>query len=132
MFLASTEMVFVLPLSLYFLISNCIPQPPSPWVSWAFTHHDFGDIGFAPYEVVEAFPDMKTSVDLTRWAAPCCAFVFFLHWGFSREAFEQYKQVWWMIVAPLGFKPSPPKPRPQTSSWYVSLAIVQFRKYLNF
>ncbi|KAG9079965.1 a-factor receptor [Ceratobasidium sp. 370] len=117
MALAVTNMLFVLPLALYFLISDMVLYPLSPWTSWQDTHAMISQVFTFPQDVLQAQPGAKTCLELNRWSIPGCAFLFFMYFGLPGEAIRQYKAVLWRVVAPLGFKPPAPKPRRQTSTW---------------
>ncbi|KAG8735842.1 a-factor receptor [Ceratobasidium sp. 414] len=117
MAVAITNMSFALPLALYFLISDMVLYPLSPWVSWKDTHSTITQVFTFPQAILQAQPGAKTSLELSRWSVPGCAFVFFMFFGLPGEAIRHYKSVFWRIVALLGFKPPAPKPRRQTSTW---------------
>jgi pheromone a factor receptor len=115
MALAATEMMFSLPLSLFFLTSSLQNASLKPWISWDDTHLDWGFIGFVPRAFFDATPGVRTQIDLSRWVTPAGAFVFFAYFGLAGEASEEYRKIFWRMVKPLGLKPSTPKP--QTSNW---------------
>ncbi|KAG9086573.1 a-factor receptor [Ceratobasidium sp. 370] len=117
MALAGTDMAFTTPLALYFLINSLIQTPPTPWISWEDVHEDIHEVWTWSRQELLASPLGMISLDLNRWALPGCAFVFFAYFGFSREAIDYYKKIFWKIVAPLGFKPPASQPPRQTTSW---------------
>jgi hypothetical protein len=68
-----------------------------------------------------AKPLARGLFNLSRWNTLGGAFLFFLFFGLSGEARQEYKRICWVIVARLGIKPSAPKP--QGSTGYVHLVI---------
>ncbi|KAG8743550.1 a-factor receptor [Ceratobasidium sp. 414] len=115
MALAGTDMAFTVPLAVYFLTNSLISSPPTPWLSWEYVHEYIHEVW--PYTREEISGPSAISLDLNRWALPGCAFLFFVYFGFSREATDHYKKIFWRIVAPLGFKPAAPQPQRQTTRW---------------
>ncbi|KAG9073902.1 a-factor receptor [Ceratobasidium sp. UAMH 11750] len=117
MALAGTDMAFTIPLALYFLINSLIVVPPTPWISWEDVHANVHEVWtYSREEMLSSAPGMMISLDLNRWALPACAFIFFAYFGFSSEATDRYKKIFWRVVAPLGFKPPSPQPQRQSMS----------------
>ncbi|KAG8743551.1 a-factor receptor [Ceratobasidium sp. 414] len=117
MALAGTDMAFSVPLSLYFLINNLIAIPPRPWISWEDVHENIHEVWTVSRQEILSEPGWGISLDLNRWALPGCGFLFFAYFGFSREAADHYKKIFWRIIAPLGFRPPAPQPQRQATSW---------------
>ncbi|KAJ7655542.1 hypothetical protein B0H17DRAFT_1213959 [Mycena rosella] len=57
--------------------STSSPLRPAPWVSLADTHFDFGRVGQVPHFLWAVNASSRVVVELTRWASPVCALVFF-------------------------------------------------------
>jgi hypothetical protein len=70
-------------------------------------------------------PLHKPVADIDLWAIPGGAFVFFMFFGLSGEARQEYKQIFRQIVRPLGIKS--PAVTPQNFSWYVYIATFHGR-----
>ncbi|KAG9079631.1 a-factor receptor [Ceratobasidium sp. 370] len=122
MALAATEMACCLPLSFYFLFSDLQIEGVEPWVSWEYTYRELRIVNSTPFELLQEWPDVRAVIDLNRWLVPGCAFVFFLYFGLSSEATEEYKQAFWGVAGLLGIKlPS----KPQTSAGSELPAAIQ-------
>ncbi|QRV93612.1 STE3-type pheromone receptor [Ceratobasidium sp. AG-Ba] len=117
MALAATDMSFSLPLSLYFFIVNLMFYPIRPWISWTETHKHINEVWVTSYEEQLLVPGLKTSFDLNRWSIPGCAFLFFMFFGLSSEAIEQYRDVFWRVANLFGIKRPEPTPKSPTTSW---------------
>jgi pheromone a factor receptor len=113
MALASTQVLFSLPFSLFGIISWLRTAPIQPWISWADTHQHLGQVNLIPYEALAARPRLRFLMDLSRWTVLCNPFLFFMNFGLSGEARKEYKRMFWWTVALLGIKP--PATRPETS-----------------
>ncbi|KAG9120005.1 a-factor receptor [Ceratobasidium sp. 392] len=114
MALSALEMACCVPLSIFLLICDLQLDVLEPWVSWEYSRREFMIVESTSFEVLREYPDMKAVMELNRWLLPSCAFAFFLFFGLSSEATEEYKRLLWRFTSLLGFKPSPPKS--QTSS----------------
>ncbi|KAG8793816.1 a-factor receptor [Ceratobasidium sp. 428] len=94
MALSATEMVFSLPISIYFLISALRLGPFGPWIPpWDLPRSYVLMIDFVSYEVDNEAPvRTRAGIDLNRWLVPSCAFAFFIFFGVSSEEHEGYKR----------------------------------------
>ncbi|KAG8705461.1 a-factor receptor [Ceratobasidium sp. 395] len=117
MALAGTDMTFSLPLSLYFMITSMVTYHMNPWVSWENTHKYVHEVWRISYEELVSDPHTKSTLDITKWSVPGCAFLFFAYFGLSGEAVRQYKSIFWRVAAPFGLKPPAPRPERQDSGW---------------
>jgi pheromone a factor receptor len=120
MALAATEVFFKFPIALFGTISMIRSAPLKPWISWADTHQHSGQVRFTSYDLFSAQLHAKNFNNLGRWEDIGGAFLFFIFFGLSGEARQDYKRVFWQIMTPLGIKP--PAPKPQDSGWCVYLA----------
>ncbi|KAG8689013.1 a-factor receptor [Ceratobasidium sp. 394] len=109
MALAATEMLFSLPFSLFLLINNVTSFSLTPWISIEDTHTGFSRIDFVPFIFLNAVPETRRLIEITRWVTPMGAFIFFAYFGLAGEASEEYKKFFWKVVKPLGIHPSAPK-----------------------
>jgi pheromone a factor receptor len=104
--------IFVsLPLSLFFLVAALRLADIEPWVSWDFAHQEYRNIIYTSYELLEAMPASRTQLDINRWITPGGALLFFMHFGLSKEATQQYRRIFWRIAKPLGIQPPAPEPQ---------------------
>ncbi|KZT19581.1 STE3-domain-containing protein [Neolentinus lepideus HHB14362 ss-1] len=105
MALATMEYLFTIPISIYGLtLWLNHPGAMAPF-NWAAIHFDFSRVGIYPAVLWRYNRDNETSVELTRWSVPFCAFVFFAFFGFADEARRHYKMAFWAIARRLGFQP---------------------------
>ncbi|KAG8684102.1 a-factor receptor [Ceratobasidium sp. 394] len=118
MALAATEMACCIPLSVYFLFADLQIDTFEPWVSWEYTYRELKLVNSTPFELLQEWPDVRAVIDLNRWLVPGCAFTFFVFFGLSSEATEEYKRVFWGVAGLLGVKP--PSARSQTSTGIVT------------
>jgi pheromone a factor receptor len=116
MALAATHVFFIFPVDLFGTFSHLFFAPRKPWISWADTHQHLGQVRFTSHEVFSAQPRVKDLSNLARWEIVYSPFLFFMFFGLSSEARQDYKRIFWRIATPLGLKP--PAPTPQDSVWY--------------
>lgn len=80
MAMTMTEMCFNAPLTCLTIALNA-RVPVHPWVSWDDTHFNFGRVNLYPSVFWRDGSWAEAQVELSRWIAPFCAFVFFcLFW----------------------------------------------------
>ncbi|KAG8719611.1 a-factor receptor [Ceratobasidium sp. 395] len=133
MALAATEMCFSLPFSLYLLIINVNSSNLNPWISFNDTHFGFSRVDVVPFIFLNAVPQTRNLIEITRWVTPGGAFLFFAYFGLAGEASEEYKKFCWKVVKPLGIKPPTPKQsRPSWSNKIVSNASSNTRDIATF
>ncbi|KAJ7661859.1 pheromone A receptor-domain-containing protein [Mycena rosella] len=95
--LALTDLLLTVPLAA--LTINLTATRPAPSVSLADTHFDFGRVGQVPHFLWAANESSRVAVELTRWASPACALVFFGFFGFAVEARRNYGLLFSAIAA---------------------------------
>jgi pheromone a factor receptor len=105
MALAVTEIFFRLPLTVFVTVSTFSASHIRPWISWADTHQYSSQVRVLPYEVFSAQPASKDLFNLGQWATVGDAFLFFMFFGLSSEARQDYEWIFRRIVTSLGIKP---------------------------
>ena len=98
--LSSMDFCFTIPLAVRGIVMNALLEV-SPWVSWADTHWGYSRVlqytrALLPFSVY--------SLEINRWAAVLCAFVFFGFFGFAGEARKNYRLLASVIARWLGWK----------------------------
>ena len=93
MALASTEMLLTTPLALSQMIINLKAQPLEPWRSWADTHSNFSRVVLVSSVLWRHSGISAIALEVTRWSAPLCAFMFFFFFGFAEESRRSYRRV---------------------------------------
>ncbi|KAJ7440959.1 pheromone receptor Rcb2 B44 [Mycena latifolia] len=91
MALAMTEMLCTTPIAIFVVYLNATATEIGPWRSWADTHFMYSRVGQVPSFLWSSQPGTVIAFELTRWAAPFCAFVFFAFFGFAQEARRHYR-----------------------------------------
>jgi hypothetical protein len=89
--LSGTQLLFGLPLSLYYLYLNAHVVPVSPWISWEDTHFNYSHVSQIPSVIWRADPFLHAEIESTRWSVIPCAFLFFIFFGFAEEARKHYR-----------------------------------------
>lgn len=131
MALGATQALFCLPIAFYSVIASFKLAPLKPWVSWADTHQNSGQVRFVRYETLSAKPLTKELFDLSRWITLGGAFLFFIFFGLSNEVRQGYKRILWRVAAPLGIKL--PIPKLENTYWYAQIYIIySCKKYLLY
>jgi hypothetical protein len=98
--LAFTDIMFTVPLATFALILN-VASGTMAYGSWADVHFDFGRVELYPTVYWKMNIWMVAALQLTRWAAPFCSFVFFAFFGFAEEARRHYAVAFWCVCRPL-------------------------------
>jgi pheromone a factor receptor len=108
MALCSVEIIFTVPMSLFNIIVSAVGGQV-PYVSWAWIHSDFSQIGQYPTVLWKSVPDVAIALEMTRWSYILCAFAIFAFFGWAQEARDFYRQAFWSVCRRLGYsKPSNP------------------------
>jgi pheromone a factor receptor len=107
MALATTEILLTTPLAIFIIWLDATALPVEPWRGWADTHLAFSRVEQIPALFWRTNHLVVVSLELSRWVTPLCAFVFFGYFGFGDEARKHYRLVFWALVKPFGFSPSP-------------------------
>lgn len=128
MLLAITDMMFTIPLGVYSIYLGTRGVGLAPWISWEDTHYNFSRVQLVPALIWRSNPDVRNSVELTRWLFPISVFVFFGLFGFASEAQKHYRFVFWWVAKPLGFKPSTAKP----SAGTLPRCVIPFHTHFQF
>ncbi|CAK5275043.1 unnamed protein product [Mycena citricolor] len=78
-----------------------------PWVSWAFVHDDFGNIGLFP--AAKFSPGAKHYLYILWWAVPMSSLCFFVFFGLGADAMQDYRGVvaWLLRGTRRGRRPGP-------------------------
>ncbi|KAF9468420.1 fungal pheromone STE3G-protein-coupled receptor [Collybia nuda] len=106
MALAMSEILFTTPLAIFMMWLNATATPIGPWRSWEDTHFDYGRVEMFPAFLWRTDRLTVIAMEFSRWVTPLCALVFFAFFGFADEAKRSYRNVFWCIVKPFGFRPS--------------------------
>nr|ALK27861.1 mating factor receptor STE3-2 [Limonomyces culmigenus] len=101
MALAGTDVLSTVPVALLMLVVNC-QQAFSPY-AWADVHYNFGQVNQLPTFEWAADTWTLVGVQLTRYAAPLCALVFFAFFGFAEEARRNYAAAFRAAFGPLAW-----------------------------
>ncbi|KII83820.1 hypothetical protein PLICRDRAFT_168730 [Plicaturopsis crispa FD-325 SS-3] len=105
MALATTDLLFTVPLSAYSIYLNVAKSPIYPWISFADTHGNYSHVDQFPAVLWRSSHETVVSLELSRWLMVVCAFVFFFFFGFADEARRNYKAAYWAIAKRLGMSP---------------------------
>ncbi|KAA1466859.1 STE3-domain-containing protein [Dentipellis sp. KUC8613] len=107
MALAMTDVLFTVPISAYGIYLNATANSMSPWRGWADAHFDYSNVDQIPAAIWRTNYSNELSIELSRWAVPFSAFVFFGFFGFALEARKNYGKAFWTVAKILGrIKPS--------------------------
>jgi pheromone a factor receptor len=105
MALASTEVLFVLPMSIFLYVFNLKTAPPLPYVSWKYVHANFSRIAFISRFLLDQNKTQIVVFELSRWCMPIAAFLFFIFFGLASEARKQYRVIWYGTLSLFGVEP---------------------------
>ena len=100
--LASVDFCFTIPLTIMVIVLNG-SSGVSPWVSWTDTHWGYSRVYQVPRIMLDRDPVTVYSLEITRWTAVLCAFIFFGFFGFTDEARRNYRLLASAIVRSLRF-----------------------------
>lgn len=103
MALATTELLFTIPVSSYAVYLNATAQPIEPWVSWSYVHYKFSRIEQIPSLIWRTNRQLAIALQLGQWLNPLCAIIFFAYFGLAEEARRHYKAAFWSFVKVVGF-----------------------------
>ncbi|KAJ6458070.1 putative pheromone receptor [Mycena vitilis] len=103
MCLASTDLLFTIPLSIWVLWVNVSVVGLSPWISWADTHSNFSRVLQVPGVFWRADVYTVASLETTRWATTACALLFFGYFGFADEAIKNYRTYFFTVAKRVGY-----------------------------
>ena len=105
--LATIDLVLTVPLATWSIVENLVwSGGVSPWVSWADTHWGYSRVFQIPRVVLDQDLLSVVGLEITRWAAVLCAFVFFGFFGFSDEAKKNYRLLAHAVTSHFGYSTS--------------------------
>ncbi|KAJ3568207.1 hypothetical protein NP233_g5865 [Leucocoprinus birnbaumii] len=90
MALATSDLLFTMPLAAFVIWLNVTTTPIEPWRGWADTHFDFSRVNQYPALFWRRDPKIVASMEFTRWLVPACALIFFAFFGVADEARRNY------------------------------------------
>ncbi|TFY56929.1 hypothetical protein EVJ58_g7331 [Rhodofomes roseus] len=105
MALATTELLFTIPVTSYAIYLNATTQPIEPWVSWSYVHYEFSRVQLVPSVIWRMDRQLVVALELGQWLNPLCALVFFAYFGLAEEARRHYKAAFWAVARRLGVQP---------------------------
>jgi len=99
--LATVDFTITVPFAIWVIVQNSVFAEVRPWVSWADTHWGY----FRVFQIPAVTYDHTTVVllELYRWPAVLCAFLFFAFFGFADEAKKNYRLLGSSISKRFGF-----------------------------
>lgn len=95
MALALSDLLLTLPLSIYFL-HGCV-KALAPWTSWNDIHSGFGQIRLHSVILFDRNPVYTVTTFLPRWLAPISSLLFFMYFGLTQDACEDYRS-WYLAI----------------------------------
>ncbi|KAK7026810.1 a-factor receptor [Paramarasmius palmivorus] len=104
--LSCVDALFTVPFSIYVVYIATHGVTLAPWISWEETHFNFQRVDRIPALFWRQNKSFTTSVELNRWLAVFCAFVFFALFGFASEAQKHYKLAFWWVAKKFGYQPA--------------------------
>ncbi|KAJ7088300.1 pheromone A receptor-domain-containing protein, partial [Mycena epipterygia] len=110
MALAMTAMFFTTPLAIFVVYLNATATEIGPWRSWADTHFLYSRVEQVPSIIWRSDHLTVVSFELTRWAAPFCALIFFAYFGFAQEARRNYRTAYEALARRVGLGRFLPQP----------------------
>lgn len=106
MCLATSEIIFTLPLSAFGLYLNAVATPIYRWKSWSDIHFDWFTIDIYPSQIWRSSRLFTAILELNRWSLVFCAVIFFAFFGFADEAQRNYHRLYLAIAS--RFRAAPP------------------------
>lgn len=100
--LSSADLWITIPLSIRALVSD-LTSKIYPWVSWDHIHSGYSHVFQVPRIVLNKYPGVVASYEITRWTPVFCAFFFFGIFGFTNEARTNYRLLGSTIAEFFGF-----------------------------
>ncbi|KAF8494930.1 pheromone A receptor-domain-containing protein [Russula emetica] len=107
MALAACEILCTIPLGSY-VLSVVLKEGLGPWKSWSATHNgdNYSRILQIPASVWKDIPDVKFSLEASRWFLVMAAFIFFTFFGFADEARQHYRLAYKSLATRVGLSTS--------------------------
>jgi pheromone a factor receptor len=100
--LASVDFCFTIPIAVR-TIALAALSGVHPWISWDNTHGNYSRVVQIPRVLLDQDPALVFSLEIARWAAVICAFVFFGFFGFADEAMKNYRLVASTVTKRFGY-----------------------------
>lgn len=89
--LGCVDAALTVPCSAFLVWANATQVGPVvPWTGWAAVHAGFARIAQVPAAAWRGAPWAAATLRWNAWVSPCCALVFFVFFGLSREARADY------------------------------------------
>lgn len=90
MAISVVQMSLIIPFSVYFIVSD--GQDMVPWPGWAEAHARYTDTPIIPAVIWRSGPHAPV-IEMSRWAQVLTAIIYFIFFGFAREARMKYRHV---------------------------------------
>jgi pheromone a factor receptor len=119
MCLASTDVIFTVPLASYVLWVNTSIFGINKWISWEDTHSNFSRVEQIPGILWRANPYLAASLESWRWMTVGCAFIFFAYFGFADEAIKNYRAAIFTVSKRVGYSTATMSSGVTSSNGYV-------------
>ena len=100
MFMATTDFCFTIPLAMWAIIEDAFSGASQRWISWDNIHSEYSQIWGYPRTSLTR--RLIYVIEIERWSAVLCAFVFFGFFGLSNEAKKNYRLLASAIAKYLG------------------------------
>jgi pheromone a factor receptor len=100
--LASLDLCCTVPIASYF-IWTATTNGVAPWISWADTHSNFGEVDQIPALIWKSNALLAHNLQLSRGLCIACAFVFFGFFGFAEEARKNYHSAYTSVAKRVGY-----------------------------
>jgi len=105
--LVTLDLAFTVPLATWSIVETLVwGGGVNPWVSWADTHSGYSRVFQISRVVLDQDLVYVVGLEITRWAAVLCAFVFFGFFGFSDEAKKNYRLLAYTVTSRFGYSTS--------------------------
>ena len=100
---ACVDLFFTIPLATWGIVGNLIHHELHPWISWDNTHFDYSRVDQIPRVLLDQSPLAVDVLEINRWGAVLCSFVFFTFFGVADEARKNYRLLASAIARRLGW-----------------------------
>ncbi|EJU00446.1 fungal pheromone STE3G-protein-coupled receptor [Dacryopinax primogenitus] len=104
MALSCGEMAFTLPLGFWIFYLSVGDAGINPWISWDYVHAHWYDIEFRSDLILQSTPLEWVVTSLTRWCLPVSAIAFFVFFGLSGGAMQEYMKALRFVLNKLHIK----------------------------
>lgn len=100
--LASVDLLFTIPLSLYIIIRST-QIPIHPYISWWNVHQNFHNSILVPAIQWKNIPAVRHSFAFSRTVTIVCPYIFFAFFGFADEARKNYRSAFESLAKKVGY-----------------------------